>query len=239
MTAGRQGDGRRAGAPARDAGNTVGRVAHQGQPVGDRCRRDAVLLLDTGVVDDKSPTTVDEHDALILDALGQVLVGATDQHASDALVFSVKRGCRGQCVVRLEFDHRPDDEAQRSGHLLSQLELCKQVGVDAFPRLVTVEQLVAKGLDDMVEGHADVGGPLVGHQAEQRASQRDRGADLPSVWSLLLRRAVIRPEQFVGTVDDVDLHTWDGTRTSTWTRTGGRDIFVAAARIPGARTGAA
>ena len=75
------------------------------------------------------------------------------------------RGCYG--VVRLEFHHRPDADAQRGNRPLRHGKLGQQVLRGALASLVAREHVVAKRPDDTVEGATDVGDLVVSQQAEQ------------------------------------------------------------------------
>ena len=75
-------------------------------------------------------------DAGAADALREVLVGRADQHLLDARIRRRPHRRRGQRVVRLELDHRPDHDAERRERLLEQRELREEIGVDAGAGLV-------------------------------------------------------------------------------------------------------
>ena len=57
---------------------------------------------------------------------------------------------RGDRVVRLELDHRPEDDAQRLDGGLGDRELGQQLGRHPGRRLVAREEVVAERLDDAV-----------------------------------------------------------------------------------------
>ena len=78
----------------------------------------------------------------------------------DGRVLGGHRGCRSEGVVGLELDHRPQGDAQGVECRFEDRELGPQLGSDAGAGLVAGPEIVAEGLDDMVGGHADMGGPV-------------------------------------------------------------------------------
>ena len=82
---------------------------------------------------------------------------------------------------------------------------CEQLGVDARAVLVPRPQVVAERLDDVVGGHADVGGALLQHlQHGARPRPGWRATSSPVVGHVRRQREVVA-EQLVGPVDQVDL----------------------------------
>jgi hypothetical protein len=196
------------GAPARDPHDAVGRVAHQGQPVGDRDRSHAVLVDHTRLVHERSAPTIQQHDALAAYALGQILVRRADPHLLHASGVNPAVGAGGQGVVRLELHHRPAGDPQRPRGTLAQLELRQQLGVDLVAALVAVEELVAERLDHMVEGDRDVGRALLAEQGEQGPQQPAGRPHLAAVRRGGCRSAIVLAEELVGPVDEVEQHAW-------------------------------
>ncbi len=80
-----------------------------------------------------------------------------------------------------------------------------EVGSMPAPGLVAGPQVVAERLDDVVGGHAEVGGPLAQH-AEHREHHAPGGADLLAVVGRPWRLAEELAEQLVGPVDQMHLH---------------------------------
>ena len=74
---------------------------------------------------------------------------------------------RGDRVVRLELDHRPDDEPERPDRVLDDRELVQQLGRHPERRLVAREHVVPERLDDVVRGAADVGRALLAEEVQQ------------------------------------------------------------------------
>src|SRR5512133_2953267 len=82
-------------APAGQAGEAVGGVAHDGQEVWDRLGLDAELGDDSALVADDFATPIKLDDASALDALGEVFVRRTDQDPADPLIQGGLRGGGG------------------------------------------------------------------------------------------------------------------------------------------------
>ena len=72
-------------------------------------------------------------DARAAHALREVLVRRADDHALDARVARRRQRRRGQRIVGLELDHRPDDDAERRQRFLEQREL-RRAGRGRCPR---------------------------------------------------------------------------------------------------------
>ena len=115
----RRGDGSNPG----NAGISVCRVADEGQKIGNQVGRHAELLANPFRVADLVASAVHLHDAVVADALRQVLVGCPDADFLDALVCGGDpRGGRER-VVGLELDHRPNDDAHRGERFFQRMEL--------------------------------------------------------------------------------------------------------------------
>ena len=112
---------------------------------------------------------------------------------------------RGERVVGLELDHRPDGDAHRRERLLERMELRAQRRVDAVAGLVAGPEVVAERLDDVVGRDADV------RRAASRPSRAPCAARRPRRRTAGRRRAAAAQavevaEQLVGAVDEVDDH---------------------------------
>ncbi len=138
-----------------------------------------------GVVVDEVAAPVPEHDPVVDDELGHVLVGRADDDPLDARVGREPPGGRPDGVVGLELDHRPQDDAERLDGGLGDGELGQQLGRHPGRRLVAGVQVVAERFDDPVRGAADVGRALLPEQEQELVAQaptrptagsrRDRG----------------------------------------------------------------
>ena len=138
-------DGRRRfRAPAWEARIPVGRVADQREVVGNRCRRDTKLRDDAGFVAYEARAAIQLHDARAAHALGKVLVRRADNHPLHAGITSRRHGRGRERIVRLEFDHRPDDDAGRRKRLFEQRKLRQQIRLDALTGFVAGPQSVSK-----------------------------------------------------------------------------------------------
>jgi hypothetical protein len=144
------------------------------------------------------------HDSLSAHALAEILIGRQD----DDLVEGVRpaRGCSCQRVVGLELDHRPDDDAESPQRLLGELELRQQIGRYSLTGLVSHEELVAEGLDDVVEGGTHMRDVGLAQQRQRRTDQPAHGSHRPSLRRMLVRKREVGAEELVGSVEQVQLH---------------------------------
>jgi hypothetical protein len=207
LVAGEHG-GRGLCAPARQAGIAVRAVAHQGEPVRNRRGRDTELSAHSLLVAHLARAPIELDDPGAADALRQVLVRRAHDDLVDTPVALGHRRRRGQRVVGLELDHRPDDHAERPQRVFQRLELRAKQRIDPLAGLVAGPERIAKGLDDVIGGHAHMRGPALEHA-------KDRSDD-PAHRSQLRRRAPVEgrrrreeiAEQLVGPVDQMDDHEW-------------------------------
>ncbi len=196
----------RPGSPAGDPRIAVGGIPHQRQPIRYGARSNAELADHPILVQDDVTATVPADDAHPRDQLCQVLVRRADHDLLHAgLVLQAER-TRCQGIVGLELHHGPDHNAQRGNSSLCHGELSQQVRVDAGARLVSREEIVAEGLDDVVEGAGDMRHAGRGDERHETPEKADGGADLPAVWALSRRRAEVVAKELIGAVDQMDLH---------------------------------
>ncbi len=138
-------------------------------------------------------------------ALAEVLVRREDDDLLEGRIV-VEHGCRAaKGVVGLEFDHRPHLHAHGGESLVEHRELGQQDRVDAFSRLVARPEVVAERLDDLVGGHADVGGPLF-EEVVHRPQDPAGGTVGTGLRARLLGQAEVVAEQLVCPVDEMCLH---------------------------------
>ena len=78
-------------------------------------------------------------------------------------------------IVRLEFHHRPDDDAERRQRFFEERELREQVGLDARAGLVAGPQAVAERLDHVIGRDGDVRRAAVDHAEHGRDNAADGG----------------------------------------------------------------
>ena len=158
-------------------------------------------------VDHALADAIHQHHAIAGGALAEVFVRREDAHLRH--VVAPAAGRAGQRVVRLELCHRPNRDAEGGGRLFHEVELRDDVRVHALARLVAVEEIVAKGLDGVVEGHRQVRHLLFGfvEQIEQRGDHADGGLHVSPVRCDALRAlGVVGAEQFEGAVDEMQSH---------------------------------
>ena len=68
---------------------------------------------------------------------------------------------RSERIIGFELDHRPDDNAHRRERLLERMELREQRGLDAGAGLVVRPKPIAKRLDHVVGGDAEIRGTVL------------------------------------------------------------------------------
>ena len=99
------------------------------------------------------------------------LSGVQIEDPLDLRIGAEADGRRADRVVRLELDHRPEDEPERLDRLLRDRELGEELGRHPGRGLVPREQVVPERFDDPVRGAADVGGALLAEQVEELVAQ--------------------------------------------------------------------
>jgi hypothetical protein len=159
------GEHRRRGrhAPAAQTGIAVRAVAHQSQPIGNRCGRDTELLPHRRLVAQLARAPIELDDAVAPHALRQILVRRAHDDLVDARIGRRHGRRRGQRIIGLELDHGPDDHAERAQRILQRLELGVQQRVHLLARLVARPERVAKRFDDVIGSHAQMRGSAFEH----------------------------------------------------------------------------
>ena len=168
-------------ADAGDAGVAVRASPTSASKSGIRAGLDAELLAHAGRVADGVAAAVHLHDAVAAHALREVLVGRPDADLLDAVVLAGDARGRGERVVGLELDHRPDGDSHGRERLLERLELREQRRVDARARLVPGPQVVAERLDHVVGRDADVRRAALEHLQHRVQHAGRRAERLPSL----------------------------------------------------------
>ena len=102
--------------------------------------------------------------------------------------------------------------------MLGQRELGQQVISDTCTALVPWEEVIAEGLDDVIEGTRHVRGARLGQEGEQAVEQAEGGADVAAIGSLFGRRSEETAEELIGAVYEVDLQL----RRSCWSTSSSR-----------------
>src|SRR5689334_4744026 len=100
------------------------------------------------------------------------------------------------------------------------MELREQVRLDPGAGLVAGPQVVAKRLDDVIGGDAEVASPALEH-AEHRSQDADDRGDFLAVTALLVRHRVEMPEQLVGAVEEMNPQCgccWRRRSAASWSR---------------------
>ena len=115
-------------------------------------------------------------------------------------------GRRSQGVIRLQLHHRPHRQAQGRRHPLRQGKLGQQLRGNASSGLVVSKEFVAKGMDDAVKSHADIGNARLSQQQQQGLRQAAHRRHFPPVRSLQRGQGKVGAEQFVSAVNQVEGH---------------------------------
>ena len=118
---------------------------------------------------------VDLHHARTSHALRQILIGRPDGDFLDLLVLRREMRGRSERIIGFELDHRPDDNAHRRERLLERMELREQRALDAVAGLVVRPKPIAKRLDHVVGGDAEVCVAILDH-LENGLEYADDGA---------------------------------------------------------------
>ena len=135
------------------------------------------------------------------------LSGRADEDPLHARVLGKAHGGRGDGVVGLELDHRPEHDPERLDGRLGDGELGQELRRHAGRRLVAREQVVAERFDDPVRGAPDMGGAFLAKEEEQLLDEPGHARQHDPVAPEHRRpRREMRPKQLVGRVDEMDVH---------------------------------
>ena len=148
---------------------------------------------------------VDLHHARTSHALRQILIGRPDGDFLDLLVLRRDMRGRSERIIGFELDHRPDDNAHRRERLLERMELREQRGLDAGAGLVVRPKPIAKRLDHVVGGDAEVRVAALDH-LEHGLQHTDDSAVRTVLAFGKPAQAVEVTEELVGTVDEMTQH---------------------------------
>src|SRR5213076_1769680 len=112
---------------------------------------------------------------------------------------------RSERIIGFELDHRPDDNAHRRKCLLEWMELREQRGLDADAGLVVRPKSIAKRVDHVVGGDAEVSVAALDH-LEHGLQHADDSAVRAVHAFVEPAQAVEVTEELVGTVNEMDDH---------------------------------
>ena len=145
-------------APPGQSGKAVGRVADQGQPVGDR----------TGATPNLAHTPSSSVTTFFRRSSCTTRPPTTHCARSLSGVQMITRPTAASSAATAAAEARASSASSSTmGHTVSpiaataasqEFELCEQLGFDALPGLVAGPEVVAERLDDVVRGHAHMGG---------------------------------------------------------------------------------
>ena len=121
----------------------------------------------------------------------------------DLLVLRREMRGRSERIIGFELDHRPDDNAHRRERLLERMELREQRGLDAGAGLVVRPKPIAKRLDHVVGGDAEVRVAVLDH-LENGLQHADDGAVRAVLAFGEPAQAVEVTEELVGAVDEMN-----------------------------------
>src|SRR6516225_2954498 len=196
------------GSPSWYAWVTIRTVADRGQIVGNRGRLYPELCDYASLVAQDLASAIQLDDTGPHDALAEVLVRSTNDNLSDPLILCCFRRGRSECIVGLEFDHRPHQHSHRLQCLFENWKLRQQCRIDAFASLVTWIEIVPKRLNHMVGRNSDVrcSSP---HHRENRSKHTAYRTNLLATGIFGGRHGIKVAEEFVGAVNEIDIHEWD------------------------------
>ena len=122
-------------------------------------------------------------------------------------LFVLGREMRGRSerIVGFELDHRPDDDAHRGQRLLERMELREQRALDAVAGLVSRPKPIAKRLDHVIGGDADVSVAALDHLEHALQHADDRAVRAIHAF-VETAQAVEVTEELVSAVDEVNDH---------------------------------
>ena len=112
---------------------------------------------------------------------------------------------RSERIIGFELDHRPDDNAHRRERLLEGMELREQRGLDACACLVVRPKPIAKRLDHVVGGDAEISVAVLQH-LENGLQHADHGP-IGTVHAFGEPAQPVKvAKQFVGPINKIDDH---------------------------------
>ena len=148
---------------------------------------------------------------------------------------------RGERVVGLELDHRPDGNAHRRERVLEWMKLGGEGRLDAGRGLVAGPEVVAERLDDVVGGDADVRLAVL-DDLEHRLQHADDRAERPVDALGEAAQPVEVAEQLVRAIDQVDDHSGSMPAalmtcphfcaSAAWKRASSSELVVVHASVP-------
>ena len=113
---------------------------------------------------------------------------------------------RSERIIGFELDHRPDDNAHPHERLLEGMELREQRGLDAGAGLVVRPKPIAKRLDHVVGGDAEIRVAVLQH-LENGLQHADHGP-IGTVHAFgEPTQSVEVTEEFVSAVNKMNYHT--------------------------------
>ena len=165
---------------------------------------DAELFAYPSRIANRFAPAIDLHHARTSHALRQILIGRPDGDFLDLLVLRREMRGRSERIIGFELDHRPDDNAHRRERLLERMELREQRGLDAGAGLVVRPKPIAKRLDHVIGGNAEVRGTVLVFNYLENGLQH---ADDRAIRAVLAfgepAQAVEVTEELVSTVDEM------------------------------------
>ena len=116
---------------------------------------------------------------------------------------------RSERIIGFELDHRPDDNAHGRERLLQRIKLCEQRALDPSASLVVRPKPIAKRLDHVIGGNAEVSG--VGLQHLENGLQHANDRAVRAVFAFCKSAQSVKvTKQFVSAVNKMNYHTASG-----------------------------
>src|SRR5262249_38884306 len=126
-------------------------------------RPHAELRVNGLLVSHLSAATVHLDYTIVHNTLGKILVRRPNTNLIDALIIGSDISGRGECVVRLELDHRPNDDTHCRQKLFERHKLGIQCALYSGTGLITWPQSIPKGFNDMVRRDTNMSGTILDH----------------------------------------------------------------------------
>src|SRR5208283_1335030 len=106
-------------------------------------------------------------------------------------------------VVGFKLHHRPDNDAGCGENVFEDRKLRKEVGFDSLTCLVILPEVVAKRLDDVVGGNADVR-DAVAHHGQQRGKHAADCTHFAAPLVTSLGHGKVVAKQLVRSINQID-----------------------------------
>ena len=142
---------------------SVRTIPHHRQIIRNRLRPHSKLLHHSRLVAHLILPPIHLHHPCPHHTLTQILIRRTNKHLPHALISSGPSRSRSQRIIRLNFHHRPYQNAHRRQRLLQQRKLRQQRRIHSLRRLVSRIKIVPKRLHHMIRSDTQMRRPALDH----------------------------------------------------------------------------